>query len=212
MAMLGKANKSNGIKLATSEKLEGYFATLARQIIDWQKLSKDRFSFGVLGCARKVGASTVATSVASALSETESSTVLLIESDFGSSSLARNENKNLAGLADVLSGQADPLSTICATTYQDLYVMGCGAVAAEEALHLPVPKFSGLLEDLRNEFSLVIVDLPHASESNCSYPLASQLDGVALVAPAEQVDGDQIRHIQKRIPIGRLLGLVLNKA
>lgn len=90
--------------------------------------------------------------------------------------------------------------------------MGCGTVAADEALHLPLHRLSGPLEDLRSEFSLAILDLPHASEGNCSIPLATQLDGIMLVASADHFDTDRIRRIEKRIPAGKLIGLVLNKA
>lgn len=210
--MLDRTDKPNAIKLAANEKLEGYFATLARQVIEWTKLSKDRFAIGVMGCAEKVGASTVASNVAIALADIEGCSTLLLEADFGCNSLARSEQKNLAGLGDILRSGVAPLSCIRPTTFRQLHVLGSGTLSADEALHLPLHRLSGLIEDLKSEYSIVIVDLPDASEGNCSIPLASQLNGVMLVASADQLDSDRIRRIERRIPVGKLIGLVLNKA
>src|SRR5947209_3949928 len=75
-----------------------------------------------------------------------------------------------------------------------------------------VVKVRHLLDALRDEFGLVIVDLPTVEEIGGHLSLASQLDGVLLVVAAECVTPAEARRAVEQLHRGgmRLLGAVLN--
>lgn len=69
------------------------------------------------------------------------------------------------------------------------------------------------VQELRNDFDLVVFDLPPAGDSAGGDRLAAMMDGVLLVIEAERVRWQVAQRTKERLLHGdaRLLGAVLNK-
>lgn len=65
----------------------------------------------------------------------------------------------------------------------------------------------------RQDYDLVLLDVPPASESVCTELLCSICDGVVLVVEAEHARSKELERVIERIKVqkGRILGAVINK-
>jgi Mrp family chromosome partitioning ATPase len=74
-------------------------------------------------------------------------------------------------------------------------------------------KVSGLLDALRRDFALIVVDLPAATELRSDFRLTGALDGVVLVIEAERTRIAVAQRVKKELVRAKanLLGLLLNK-
>ena len=84
-------------------------------------------TLGVIGSERGVGASTVAVNVAIAAASTTSQTVLLVDADGHVPSVGTMlAGKPAPGLAEVLTGLADPEDCVQSTQVEDLWLLAAG--------------------------------------------------------------------------------------
>jgi polysaccharide biosynthesis transport protein len=91
------------------------------------------------------------------------------------------------GAADVSVGALLGAS-IRATSIKGLFVLPCGARAANPAEALNAGGFRNLLRDLSGEFDLIILDTPPVLVSADAPLLAPLADGVIMVVRAGQTD------------------------
>ncbi len=125
--------------------------------------------------------------------------------------------KNTAGLRNLLRGELDPLTApldaFCQTTsVANLSVVtsGSGNEEVTELLHSPLA--GALLERLRKEFDLVLIDTPPMLHMADARIFADHTDGVILVfrAGVTSLDQAQAAHeifVHDRV---RVLGTILN--
>ncbi len=74
------------------------------------------------------------------------------------------------------------------------------------------PGIAGLLEALKDEFALIVFDLPPADRDHPLADLTTRLDGLVLVVEAERTPRDAVRRAKERLDgRTRLLGAVFNK-
>lgn len=75
------------------------------------------------------------------------------------------------------------------------------------------PQFRNMLNRLKENFDLILVDAPPAADYAEGITLASKVDGVVMVVEAEKTRWQVLESMQNRIQLagGHVLGAVLNK-
>ena len=210
--MISNTTTKKPLKLTASKRLELHFLSLARQLVDWNRRGTDRQTVGVTGSSPKVGASTVAFNLAASLARICSGKVLLVETDFGHPLASKKLPSPSHGLSDVLTLEVNPDDCIQPTTIERLSLMGCGSVAAADAMSISFEALDKLNDELRGTFDFVVYDLPAASDLTPCFSIANQLDGNLVICAADNVDQDRINRIKKRLSYTTIIGLVLNGA
>ncbi len=86
---------------------------------------------------------------------------------------------------------------------------------AEQLKPLPFdrPRMVQLLRDLHDEYGLVVVDLPPATDSSVALAMAGLLAGVVLVVEAEQTRFESAQRASRSLQQAQanVLGVILNK-
>jgi len=171
-------------------------------------------TIGVTSCARGAGVSTVAFNIAVAAARAGLGPVLLVDAD-----ITKQANRHLIpdspalGLADALAHAVDPMDCIVTSSIENLsIVVGRGEASHDELTFNPF-KAAELINEYKNNFKLVIVDIPTPTELNSSIYLAGQLDGVVMVVEPETSDGRvALRTKQQLVEANaNILGVVINK-
>ena len=168
---------------------------------------------GVTSCVRREGVSVVAANLASCAADLSPGKVLLVDANPRRAAVAsRFGVRPSPGLADCLSGELAAQECITGTTHENLFVLPAGPsdphpgrFADARAIHLT--------ENLRQDFELIVIDLPPASEMDETV-LASQLvDGFLLVLESERTRRQVAQRVKRQFEQvnARVLGVVLNK-
>jgi capsular exopolysaccharide synthesis family protein len=160
----------------------------------------------------KEGKSFTAANLALALAKAGTRT-LLIDCDLHRPRIASMfEVAREPGLAEFLTRQAPYEQCLRELTGDDLWVMPAGGRVPDPARLIGSPKFRALLEQAQATFDAVILDTPPVLAVSEVLDIASVVDGVVLVARADQTNrlalGEAVSRLRK---VGApLLGLILN--
>src|SRR6267378_8553957 len=121
------------------------------------------------------------------------------------------------GLSDVLRGstalEAIPIANpVCKTKVSGLYVLAGGRGAITTSTLLYSPRMTGLLDRLRGEFDMVLVDAPPVIHLADARVLGRLADGVILVIRAGQTTPESAMIACQRFAEDgtRVLGTILN--
>jgi Mrp family chromosome partitioning ATPase len=167
-------------------------------------------ALGLVGCAGGEGVTTLAATLAVEAAATLHEPVLLADAHFARPACHRLFGVRPGpGLADALRDGVRLTAVVQPTAVPFLSVLAAGAdpVVTDEP-----PGPAGLVESLREEFALVVWDLPPAAGRIPAAEFASHLDGLVLVVEAEHTPEDVVRKAADRLARNtRLLGIVLNK-
>ncbi len=164
---------------------------------------------GVTSCLPGEGVTTVCHNVAIAAALQLRRPVLIVAAKGEISP----EGTRVAGLYEVLAGQAQPADCIQPAAARDVYLLPAGQRAPRGHQHFPKETLVDLLALCRKEFAFVIVDLPPCNELTECLSIAGLLDGVLLVVEAERVRSQVVAHARDHLfqAGSRFLGVVLNK-
>lgn len=121
--------------------------------------------------------------------------------------------ENEKGLTNYLSGERDLNGLI--QTYDklpNLKVLACGPISPNPAELLGSEEMRGLLETLKEQFTHVLVDTPPILSFTDATILATQVDGVLIVARSGHSSRALVRRVRQRLmDVGaRVFGVVLN--
>jgi MinD-like ATPase involved in chromosome partitioning or flagellar assembly len=171
-------------------------------------------TIGVTSCAPGAGVSTVSFNIAVAAARAFAGPVLFVDTD-----ITKQPNRRVIphvptlGLADVLADAADPMDCVVKTHTDNLSIIAGRGTLKHEELSFDPFKAAEMLNDLKDQFKLVIVDIPAPTELNGSIYLAGKMDGVVLVIESELSDGRTALRTKQRLvdANANLLGVVLNK-
>jgi Mrp family chromosome partitioning ATPase len=168
---------------------------------------------GLTSCAGGEGVSTFAAHLAVEAARTNRGPILLVDAH-----PARPAAHNLLGVqagpgwVDALRESVPMTDALQPCTVPQLYVLASGSRRDEASASDDLTGLPELLETLKEEFALTVVDLPPASEVDAPAYLAAALDGVVLVAEAGRTLLEDVRRQKDRWESQtRLLGVVLNK-
>ena len=116
------------------------------------------------------------------------------------------------GLVDLLMGQATTEQIVQTTAYPRLHLIGCGTRTQRAPEVLGSPAMGNLIEQLRPEFDVIIIDSPPLTAGVDPFVLATVTGALLVVLRTghsnREIAGAKLE-VLDRLPI-RLLGAVLN--
>jgi Mrp family chromosome partitioning ATPase len=171
---------------AGSEHYDQLLRKLCKPIREAQGVG---FLLGLTGCDNQTDSSVLAMNLAIRAAEQGMSPVLLIDANRRSPRLHQQlRMSNKEGLADILAGKKTIKECVEETSTEDLQVLTLGSEILWDNTPVAQQQFEGLLNELREDYLLVIINLQVADEMNHVLPLAQELDGTLMILRSEQVD------------------------
>ena len=167
------------------------------------------------GVTPKAGVSTLLLGFTSYLAGEMGQSILLCDANFQNRALTSQWGlENEPGLADILSGKAQPADVIRETDLPGLYVLPGGEIKRfPSVIGSHSRKTKDTLQLLSKRFGLVVMDTasPNSSPETCY--LASQVSGVLLVAQAEKTRREVLQSTTDRLEsVGaNIVGGLLNR-
>ncbi len=94
-----------------------------------------------------------------------------------------------------------------------LYVSQIAAPGESITQIVHAPAIEGIIEDLKRDYDLIVIDTPPAITSADGLALSHKVDGVILVVEAESTRWQIVRHTKEKIELrgGNVLGVLFNK-
>jgi polysaccharide biosynthesis transport protein len=158
------------------------------------------------------GKSTIAAQVAVAYAQIGRK-VLLVDANFRRPTLHEIFSlEGTTGFADVLQGRRSHADAIHKSEQPGLFLMPAGPLP-QRATDLISVGFSKILDKLRREFDLIIVDAPHVLGASETQELARIADGVLFVTKASATSGKLVSEALSIVVRtgAHLIGLVMNQ-
>ena len=158
------------------------------------------------------GKSTTSANIAIALSQGDSK-VLLIDADMRrpvQHEIFAIRNKN--GLSSAISKQKKLEDCIQKNVMQNLDVLPAGPIPPNPSELLASEQMSKILEDLREQYSVIIIDTPPVNVVTDTMELAKNLSGIIMVLQYGKTTREEVEEVVKRIEFSQvnLLGFILN--
>ena len=204
-------NKVLDIYRPKTETLNDAFDRLVVTIHHQNRMYNHK-TFVLTGCEPMVGTTTISINVAISLAMSGLKTIL-IDGDLRKDGKYKRLSDTVEqGLSDVLRGNLDLASAICATNYQTLDYLPSGTADDNPVGILYSPNLNKVIASLAGYYDFVIFDLPSAHAAIDSNILASKVDAVILVAKQHSTTTMQIRNAKKELDkiAANLVGIVFN--
>ncbi|MEM7316214.1 MAG: CpsD/CapB family tyrosine-protein kinase [Planctomycetota bacterium] len=173
------------------------------------------YVLGISGCDRRVGVSTIAGNLALRAAEMSLGKVLLVDANLNNPKQASNFRLgNHEGLADVLTGSAEWGHSLGNGAAENLSILSAGKYRSVQRVAMTPDLLKGLMNELKEEFDLIIMDLPPVRSSGRSMLLAGQVDGALLVLNAQDTRARDAESAIETLRDSRveIVGTVLNRA
>jgi len=206
--------RAKRIGIMPSNQLRRHFISLARRVNHWAQEKDYPFTVGITSINRRVGRSTVAFNLASAMTKVLRDDVLLVEADFGKHFISRRLGKaGFTGLSDLMLAESNPEECILPTPLGDLWVLGSGSVGERDSVELPFDSVTTIVNQL-DGYGCLVFDLPVANDLSSCFSIAPKLDGVILVVDAAQMDHRNIIRVRKKLEDYGVdvIGMAINKS
>ena len=191
------------------EQLRGLRSQL---MLRWFDTESERKGLAIVSAGQKEGRSYIAANLAIVFSQLGRRT-LLVDADMR---LPRQHQLfNLgkaAGLSDMLAGRAGPEAVVGISALQDLSVLPAGAIPPNPQELLGRQEFPKLLQSLGEDFDVIIIDTPPASECSDAHTVAVRAGAALMVARQNRSSLPQMAHLTQGLrEFGvTLVGSVLN--
>ena len=174
-------------------------------------------TFLITSCGPDEGKSTVSFDIARSMAET-GKRVILVDADIRKSVMISRHKierltRRIGGLSQYLTGIAEAEDIICETNIENFYTIMSGPVAPNPTEILNGDRFEDLMEKLRDEFDVVIIDSPPLGSVIDAAIIAPKCDGAIIVMASGEVSKRVALDVKKQLEVSgcRILGVVLNK-
>jgi capsular exopolysaccharide synthesis family protein len=215
-----KDNPKSPVELITWQKrpsalADSFRSTLASILYSGENGNRPRV-VALTSASPQEGKTTVASNLALAVAEI-GRRVLLIDGDLRKPRLHEIFHvSNEWGLSDLLEGTKPPEgleAMVIGTCYRDLYVLPAGSVASSISNLLHSPRVVELLQRMRQQFDMVIIDTPPMLQMPDARVLGRLADGVILVVRSARTTKETVAAAGQRLAEDgtRVLGTVLNE-
>ena len=114
--------------------------------------------------------------------------------------------------SDVMLGDMGIDQALLTPGLDQLDILTCGKAASNPPDLLAAPEMSKILEEVRQEYDMVLIDMPPMLHTTDATILASKVDGVLLVYHIGSVVRGALKRVKSNIESvgGKVLGVVLN--
>jgi len=147
------------------------------------------FLLGLTSCNDRTESSTLAVNLAIRAADQHLTPALLVDANRSGTRLHKLVQKTgRDGLAEVLAGRLPLEECVQTTGAPGLELLPLGSAELWDHTPLVQQPFEGFLQELRERYCLVVVNLPTAGAMNHTLPLAAALDAALLVLRSERVD------------------------
>lgn len=160
------------------------------------------------------GKSTVSANIAAAFSQ-EGKSVLMIDADMRKPTVHYTFNlKNSVGLSTVLSKQCELGEAIQESLVPGLDIITSGHVPPNPAELLASKQMDFVLEKLRDEYDVIIIDAPPVLSVTDAQILSNKCDGTILVVSSGKTEKAGIKKAKEMLDVSKakIFGVVLNNA
>jgi protein-tyrosine kinase len=168
---------------------------------------------GITACNSGQGTTTVACQLAATAAAMASNRVLIVDANVAHPGVARQFDVEASpGFVEiVLQGSLEGIAALGCDVSR-LWILPTGSATQSGEQVYDSPALSGLVEELKNEFDLVVFDLPPAGAALAPLRLAELMDGVLLVVEADRGSWEDARRVRDFLSHSkvRLAGTVLN--
>lgn len=175
-----------------------------RTSIQFAQAGKELKTLAVTSCIPNEGKSMTAANLAVVLTQAGKS-VLLLDCDMRNPTVHKNFGlSNKLGLSSCISMDTPLSAAVQATKVDNLYALTSGVIP---------PNPSELLQEAREIYDYVLIDLPPVLPVADALVLGAVVDGVVLVIDSGEVKVDLARDVKKQLQHAgaNILGVVLNK-
>ncbi len=173
----------------------------------------DLHAIALVGCHSGEGVSTAAALLATQLAKSGGGRVLLIDANSVSPCQHVKFGTSLSpGLNDFETDGLFDLSCIQPAAVKNLDVLSAGAGGRELSPN-GVKAFCDALPALRQEYTVIICDLPPVLEQSPARRIAAMMDGVVLVVEAEKTRSEVANKAREALlqADSNIIGIILNK-
>lgn len=160
------------------------------------------------------GKSTVVVNLAFALAQTERK-ILLIDSNLRRPSLHNIFNlTNDRGLSSILKGETSWAETLQDARVAGIQVLTSGPLPANPAELLGSTRMTTMIEQVSQQFDLVLLDSPALLATADTLILTSIVDGVLVVVGRGQAKQDTVHQARQQLSAAsaKLIGVIVNRA
>lgn len=158
------------------------------------------------------GKSTVLSNFAVSLSQIGIK-VLVIDADLRRPSQHRYFSLPVAdGLTDIVEGRIDPDSVIKQTEIENVFVITAGSLTSTPAELLQSVQFDKLLDEMSDQFGVVLVDLPPVLAVSDPLVVAPKVGGLVFVIRVATARRDEVNNALRRLQSAgaNMVGCILN--
>ncbi|MBB2958500.1 polysaccharide biosynthesis tyrosine autokinase [Pseudoclavibacter helvolus] len=204
--LMGKNRGTNDADAIAAESFRRLRTNLRFASID-----EEIRSFVVTSANAGEGKSTIATSLAQVLAQSNTPTIL-IDADLRRPTVATVLGiDGKVGLSEVLSGQVSLEDALVASKIPGLYVLPSGRIPPNPSEMLGSEAMKSIIKLLSTEY-IVVIDAPPLLPVTDAAVLSTRVDGVVLVATAGRTRREDVASARDMLDQvnGRLLGTVLN--
>lgn len=206
------ANRASRTTARDDVQLERHFDTLATRLVgDRATSAGHHYAIGITSCLPAEGVSTIARNLAITFAQLRSQPTLLIDASGGDAEL--NEVFGVRGPSTPEAQNEGLLrDRICKTNVDNLSVVTAGESTVPLSC-IDSDQLRQLVSGLKQDFDLILADLPPAGELSGGIAWASAVDGVVLVVEPESVSAIDANRAKVHLQHAgaSLLGVVINK-
>lgn len=144
----------------------------------------------------------------------EGKRVLLIDADMRKPSLHRVFSvPNYQGLSTLLTGHTSVQDSIQETIVSNLSLLPSGPVPANPAELMDSVVMRELLEQLKPEYDVILLDTPSVLSVSDSVIVSALCDGVVMIVASGKVRKDHLKKAKEQLDHvnARMVGIVINK-
>ena len=188
------------------------FRTL-RTNIQFSSLDTELKSIVVTSSGSGEGKSTVMANLAITMAES-GKRVILIDCDLRKPSIHKKMGvTNSVGLTNVLVQNIKKEDCMAESTVKNLFILTSGPIPPNPAELLGTKKMRDFIEDLKNEFDMVLIDAPPVLAVTDAQILSTIADGVIFVASYGEAQKNAMVDAKELIDKvgGKVIGIVFNK-
>lgn len=169
---------------------------------------------GVTSSMRGEGKSTTAVNLSYVLAE-KGDRVLLIDGDLRIPSVAKKMDiPSSPGLTDLLMGKGAQISDFQSSLLKKWYILPAGDIPPNPSELLGSRRMESILNDLREKFDYIIIDLPPVNIVSDALSIARLISGMIVVIREEYTEKKELERCirQLRLSNVNVLGCVMNEA